>query len=141
MKPRKNTRRIIFHHSLTHGGNAVTIRNYHVNVNEWEDIGYHFVITRAGEIQHGRDIKMIGSHALGRNADSVGVCIVGNFFKELPSPEQLIAVQRLYHDVCRAYKENLKVEFHRPEYFPNACPGPKLARPTFLNLLRKAEPW
>lgn len=141
MKPRKSTNRIIFHHSLTHGGDAAALRKYHIEVNGWDDIGYHFVITRAGEIQPGRDIKMIGSHALGRNADSIGVCLIGNFFFEEPTVDQLNAVKKIYHDVCRAYSKNLLVEFHRPAYFPNACPGPRMDRKKFLDMLRAVRPW
>ena len=43
----------------------------------WADIGYHFVITRSGEIQSGRPIHLQGAHIKGHNKHSIGVCLVG----------------------------------------------------------------
>lgn len=45
--------------------------------NGWSGIGYHYVIRRDGTIEDGRDIEMIGAHALGHNANSIGVCLIG----------------------------------------------------------------
>jgi N-acetyl-anhydromuramyl-L-alanine amidase AmpD len=43
----------------------------------WVTIGYHFVIRRDGELEHGRSIDSVGAHVQGRNKESVGVCLVG----------------------------------------------------------------
>lgn len=56
---------------------ADEIRHWHVVDNGWSDIGYHYVIRRSGEIEHGRPIEVAGSHAAGHNAASIGVCLVG----------------------------------------------------------------
>lgn len=53
------------------------IRKWHVEERKWKDIGYHFVIKRDGTIQTGRDIKLAGAHVAGRNANSIGICLVG----------------------------------------------------------------
>jgi N-acetylmuramoyl-L-alanine amidase len=45
----------------------------------WLMIGYHFVITRDGRLQKGRDINEIGAHVKGYNHKSVGVCMVGGY--------------------------------------------------------------
>ena len=43
----------------------------------WFGCGYHYVINRAGELEHGRDINTIGAHARGYNHVSIGICLVG----------------------------------------------------------------
>lgn len=40
-------------------------------------IGYHYVIRRDGSIETGRPLERAGAHAVGHNADSVGICMVG----------------------------------------------------------------
>lgn len=45
--------------------------------NGWNDIGYHFVIRRNGDIETGRNINTPGAHARGHNKNSVGICMVG----------------------------------------------------------------
>lgn len=51
--------------------------SYDIKGKGWSDIGYHFVITRKGTIELGRDIDAVGAHVKGYNRISVGVCMVG----------------------------------------------------------------
>lgn len=141
MIERTHTRRTIWHHSLTDNGDVGTFRAYHMSVNGYEDIGYHYVILRDGTIQNGRDIRFVGAHAKWKNKDSIGVCLVGNFFKYEPSTEQLEAATELVHSIKHMILPNwvhpLKMEFHRPSWYPNACPGPKLDREDFLEIVAR----
>ena len=41
------------------------------------DIGYHFYITRDGELHGCRPVNRIGAHARGWNDDSIGICYEG----------------------------------------------------------------
>lgn len=45
--------------------------------NGWTDVGYHFVIRRNGDVENGRDVMTPGAHVAGKNAHSIGVCLVG----------------------------------------------------------------
>lgn len=56
---------------------AEEIRRWHVDGNGWADIGYHHVICRNGAVEEGRPIETPGAHVSGRNADSIGICLVG----------------------------------------------------------------
>ena len=56
---------------------AEEIREWHVDGNGWRDIGYHWVIRRSGRIEPGRDESVVGAHVAGKNANSIGVCLVG----------------------------------------------------------------
>lgn len=53
-----------------------TIRQWHKDKG-WHDIGYHYVVTRAGQIQEGRPVDVKGAHVKGENMYSIGVCWVG----------------------------------------------------------------
>lgn len=53
------------------------IQQWHVRDNGWSAIGYHVVIRRDGTIEAGRPLDSIGAHVASRNADSVGVCLIG----------------------------------------------------------------
>ena len=60
---------------------ADKIRDWHVNGNGWSDIGYHEVIRRSGEIEHGRPHNKQGAHAAGHNKNSIGICLIGGIDK------------------------------------------------------------
>lgn len=60
------------------------IQDMHQLKNEWNDIGYSFVVGGDGRIYHGRGFNVIGAHAPRYNNKSVGICLIGdwtsNFF-------------------------------------------------------------
>lgn len=76
---RTDTDLIVFHCSATrpsqHIGRA-QIEEWHL-AKGWNAIGYHFVITRAGDLELGRPVDEVGAHVQGFNGKSVGVCMVG----------------------------------------------------------------
>jgi len=43
----------------------------------WKDVGYHFYIKSDGTLQYGRALHEVGSHARGRNRNSIGICLHG----------------------------------------------------------------
>lgn len=63
---------------------AHEIRQWHVEDNGWDDIGYAYVIRRDGTLEPGRDLdkdgdlnEETGAHAAGFNRRSIGVCLIG----------------------------------------------------------------
>ena len=44
----------------------------------YAQIGYHYVVLGDGTLRNGRPVQIQGAHALGHNADSIGVCLVGD---------------------------------------------------------------
>lgn len=94
---------IIIHCSDSGFGDAAQIDELHKQ-RGWRCIGYHHVITNGvihsgtaynqdddGVVQAGRPVDAIGAHCLGHNADSIGICLIGqhhftaNQFKALLS--------------------------------------------------------
>ena len=66
-------------------------------------IGYHFVVFPDGKIREGRPVSQIGAHAKGRNADTIGVCVVGNFEELLPTEEATEALSLLLDSLLDSY--------------------------------------
>jgi flagellar hook assembly protein FlgD len=97
----------IVHHtvgtnSYTRAQSAAIVRGievYHVKGNGWNDIGYNFLVDRFGTIYEGRgggiDRDVIGAHAQGFNAGTVGVSLMGNFSSVAPTAAQQSALVRL----------------------------------------------
>jgi hypothetical protein len=116
---------IIIHCSDSLWGCARVIRSWHLEKG-WSDIGYHFVIqngapTRShlmverrihaldGQVECGRyldddtflsDIEK-GAHALGYNANSIGICLIG--VKDFTS-RQMTSLYQLLYDLTRHYQ-------------------------------------
>lgn len=128
MKNRKETNRIIIHHSLSDFGDAKQINEWHIQ-RGFDGIGYHFVIPRTGEHQTGRGIEFVGAHAMGKNYDSIGVCFVGDFSKYNPNESQYNEFISLYQFLCKKFNKKLKIEFHH-----ELCPGKFFDRNKFNNI-------
>lgn len=65
------------------------IQRLHMESNGWDDIGYNLLIDERGRVYEGRaggpDQAVIGAHALGLNARSTGIALVGDFSVAAPS--------------------------------------------------------
>jgi N-acetylmuramoyl-L-alanine amidase len=82
--------KVIVHQSASAWGSVEAIREWHL-ARGWSDIGYHYVITNGhlaphseyapqfdGVVYDGRPLDIPGAHAEGHNANSIGICLVGN---------------------------------------------------------------
>ena len=72
-------------------------------------IGYHYVIRRSGTIEQGRDVNQAGAHAVGYNAHSIGICLVGGIDdKGRPqnnfTDKQWATLKTLVKDLVAKYK-------------------------------------
>jgi N-acetylmuramoyl-L-alanine amidase len=85
LNPEFHPKFIVIHHSLTKDGQTVdskAIRKYHMEVNGWSDVGYHFLVEKDIDeyrIVPGRPMLRPGAHVKGLNNQSMGICMVGNF--------------------------------------------------------------
>lgn len=64
------------------------ILNHHTQGNGWCDVGYNFLVDRFGNVYEGRsggiNEPVIGAHAGGFNARTVGVSVLGTFTSSAP---------------------------------------------------------
>jgi N-acetylmuramoyl-L-alanine amidase len=103
------------------------IRRWH-KAKGWNDIGYHKVIGRGGDVAMGRPDSKIGAHVRGQNRYSLGLCLIGT----AKSPDQKFGEnftpaqdKRLRHEIAewrKKYPTITKVSGHN-EYANKACPG------------------
>lgn len=111
---------------------VAAIRRWHTqpppNGNGWRDIGYHWVVSRTGEILPGRAMTVIGAHVAGRNTGTVGICLIGGHgssendrFLRNFTLDQDRAARRLIQQISAATPIS-KISGHN-EYARKACPG------------------
>lgn len=132
MTARLHTDFIAVHCSATRPSQQIDvedIRKWH-KAKGWSDVGYHYVITRAGRVQKGREEDRIGAHVEGFNGRSIGICLVGGVSEDdFTKPEnnftplQMTALRNLLAELAKRYPAAV-VQGHRD--FPNvkkACPS------------------
>lgn len=119
-----NPEAIILHHSATDEGTFESIRNYHIEHNGWQDIGYHYLIEKDGSLHKGRDEKTPGAHCKEErmNYKSIGICLVGNFDNYKPNEKQLTTLNNLIKDIFNRYGK-LPIYPHSKFATYKTCPG------------------
>lgn len=134
------------HHSATRDGSVGLFRLMHRGLNGWSDVGYHYVIGNGtfsgdGEVEAGRPPWARGAHARGGNADSIGICLVGNFDESAPTPGQLRSLGRLLRRLMRASGLTSEdIILHREvRTCRTGCPGRNLDRAAVLALLDRNQ--
>ncbi|MFQ5748970.1 MAG: N-acetylmuramoyl-L-alanine amidase [Planctomycetota bacterium] len=106
----------------------------------WADIGYHFLIDRAGRVVEGRPLRFQGAHAGNRetNRGNLGICVLGNF---VPQPErgpdyaraqhptdaQWKSLEQLVGALRKRYGIPRRQIFAHKDFRDTSCPGPELS--------------
>ena len=94
-RPLTSIKQIAIHHSGTREGDAFSFARYHVHENDWPGIGYHYVILKDGTIQWTNDLEVISYHVQNHNPSAVGICLVGDFRKEIINTNQKDSLRSL----------------------------------------------
>lgn len=98
----------------------------------WDGIGYHRVIDGAGTVHQGRPDDRIGAHAEGFNTHSLGICLTGNFDKDVlaEGDAQFKALVQACAVLCKRYGLTPdRIIGHRDTYaklkkpVAKTCPG------------------
>ncbi|MEM6751173.1 MAG: peptidoglycan recognition family protein [Planctomycetota bacterium] len=125
--------RITLHHE---GAKPVSFRDYqrtaehlerlrrsHVGSRGWSDLGYHFVVDRAGRVWEGRSLAYQGAHVRDHNPHNVGVMLLGNFERQAPTRAQLRAAFNTVQGLKGKYGVPTRRVYTHRELVPTACPG------------------
>lgn len=99
------------------------VRSIHVDKRGWGDLGYHFVIDRAGRVWEGRDVRFQGAHVKDHNEHNIGVMVLGNFEQQRPSSAQVEAMVGVVRTLARQYRISPHRVYTHQELRPTACPG------------------
>lgn len=148
------TKHCIVHHSAANSGDTNytqivrSIYTYHTQSNGWDDIGYNYLIAGNGAIYAGRDPEKVGieqdnvqgAHFCGKNANTMGVCLIGDLQTNPPTDTQVTSLTKLIQwKVKKTGLAPLRFEAHPGDTDPllaviaghrdgcnTACPGDKL---------------
>ena len=118
---------VVIHHSVTsHDATPDDIALLH-KARGWGGIGYHFVITKNGTVYYVGDVGTARANVLNMNEKVIGICLIGDFTKHLPSDEQIVSA----HYLCKFFIDNAQwpnvkswedIVGHK-ELQATACPG------------------
>ncbi|MFC8689285.1 N-acetylmuramoyl-L-alanine amidase [Brevibacillus porteri] len=113
------------HHSATLSGSPGAFARYHVSTNGGPGIAYHFVIQKDGVIYWCNDPESISYHVGNSNRHALGICLVGDFRTQQPTPEQLDAANRLIEHLQVQIPSMKQVFGHQeyPGYAWKNCPA------------------
>ncbi len=129
---------IIVHHSGTNNGNSAVFDRWHKEGNHWEGVGYDFVIgngTDSGDGEVETTFRWynqkVGAHCGGTpgnwaNREGIGVCLVGDFNKTLPTERQMASLTKLIRFLMNRYQiSNARIYGHNtaPGARATDCPG------------------
>ena len=93
----------------------------------WKCCGYHYYITRDGQLHFGRPEEMVGAHARHYNAHSIGVCYEGGLDEkgrsaDTRTPAQKAALIALLRSLKIDYPDAEIVGHCELEGVHKACP-------------------
>lgn len=102
--------------------NIETIRDWH-RAQGFDDVGYHYVVTKSGRVEIGRPLTTVGAHVKGHNFESVGICLTG---AHQFSDAQFASAARLIDhlvDVLPSLKTQYGIVAHRIFNKNKTCPN------------------
>ena len=129
---------IVIHHSVTKNGNAAIFDKWHRKGKRWEGVGYDFVIGNGIDSGNGQvevtyrwRKQKTGAHCGGTpgnwaNKDAVGICLVGDFNRTMPTWRQMRSLVKLVSFLQSRYGiPKSRIYGHRttPGAGPTDCPG------------------
>lgn len=111
---------LIYHHAAIKKASAEKIHQIHLD-KDYGGIGYHFYITKDGKIYRGRPENAVGAHTIGKNKESLGICLEGNYEEESMSESQVKSLEKL--STYLIIKYNLEGVYTHKDFYKTACPG------------------
>ena len=110
---------IVVHCSATRADCALTTEDLETihRRRGFRGIGYHYYIRRDGTVVNTRALELVGAHAKGHNAHSIGICYEGGLDargnpKDTRTPEQRSALHLLVYQLLQQFR-NARVCGHR----------------------------
>lgn len=114
--------------SKTFAEQFAEIRRWHVQDRGWKDIGYHWLISRSGQVLMGRRETTIGAGVEGRNRGVIHVCLLGGFgsaetdrFADHFTASQDITLRQVLEGIGTRTQVR-RISGHN-EFAAKACPG------------------
>jgi hypothetical protein len=128
---------VVIHHSAVPATvTAQEIAKFHVKHMSWPGIGYHFYIDDQGRIFKTHELTTVCYHVGAHDPVSVGVCVGGNFAREIPNPSQMRSAAHLVAWLLQELDLKLEAVKGKKEFIDTQSPGVQwLAGKMWKNLL------
>ena len=89
--------------------------------------GYHYYITRDGQLYQTRHEQLVGAHARGYNQRSIGICYEGGLtpegeYDDTRTARQKVALKRLLKDLRKRYPQAHILGHRDLPHVSKACP-------------------
>lgn len=117
---RQKTAYVVLHHAATSRCTIQDIHRWHL-ARGWIGCGYHYFVSKLGDIYRGRPEDVMGAHAESHNDHTIGICAEGDFEKETMPTPQKEAIIALIKDISTRYP-GLAIKGHR-DLNATLCPG------------------
>lgn len=119
---------VIIHHSETSNfrdplTEIRSIHYYHAITRDWGDIGYNYLVDFMGNVYEGRvgGDNVVGGHAHQYAYGSAGICTMGSFTYDPPTPEAIAGLIWITA-WCARYLDPLgRADFHEQPNLPTIC--------------------
>jgi len=105
--------RIIVHHSEGKNDTFQRIKRWHTTKDDpktankegmgWSNVAYHFIIEKDGKIFKGRSETVSSGGTRNSSANSLEVCLCGDFDSQTPQPAALNRLRLLLCNWCKTY--------------------------------------
>jgi hypothetical protein len=152
MTPGRTWRFIVIHHSATPSGTMESIDQGHRDRGFSNGAGYHFLInngraegTADGQVTPtSRWLEQLdGAHTKVRehpelNTEGIGICLIGNFDQEPPTPAQMASLEMLVLALRDRYDIPLERILGHGELKNTRCPGRLFPLEAFLMEVRQS---
>ena len=119
-------RTVTFTDQNTTAARIEQIRTVHVRDRGWGDIGYHFIVDRAGRVWEGRPLQYQGAHVSENNENNAGILVLGNFDNQAPTDAQFRALVATVARLKQLNRINTRLIRSHQEITSTACPGRNL---------------
>lgn len=122
-RPKRDVDRVFVHCSASdspaHDDIAV-IRDWHVNGNGWDDVGYHYFIRKDGTVEAGRPLNKTPAAQGGNNTATIAICLHG-LEKPRFTKAQFRSLIALAEEIDTAYSGMISFHGHT-EVSAKSCP-------------------
>ncbi len=103
----RKIKQIVVHHTAGHlTDTPAMVREWHKDKG-FADFrgraGYHFFILADGTVAPERPLEEMGCHVRNFNANSIGICLMGNFNREQPTEAQVTSLVTLLIDMVKRF--------------------------------------
>lgn|SRR3990167_2661995 len=102
--------------------------------------GYQYFVELSGKVIQARADNEEGAHTIGKNTESIGICLANNFDLTLPTQAQIDALTKLLKE--KMIQHNILVENIVPhrKFANKSCYGKNLPDDWAANLVRETLP-